>query len=975
MQDESAAVLLELPALETAIAAGDNVVLQGTNCALTRGIFGIQIDTAPVVDIDGAHASARKSGQVFLHAGLMPLRVEWFNDHGDASLRIEYEGPGVMRTKIPESALFHRTNDGTLIDEVSLKSGLEYTTYLGDDWLALPNFKKSAPAGQGITRGFDISLRTRPNQCAMVFAGYVKISKPGIYTFYVTSDDGCKLFVGDALVHCFVSTNEVGRHEITVSDLSEALSQDGNQRWSRLVGKVNSVRTVPGLTELEIGLGQRPMSVTVVNADRLAGTNLLGATVRATGIYQRTWIANESWPAQLIVPAPEFLQRVDTPSSSDHKNPLTSVGQIRMLSMEQVRQHVPVQIRGVITMANYMACVLQDASGGIYLPYNVENWANEPRPGEVWEFNGVTDAGEFSPVIIPSGGKYVGHSALPSGIRPTWSEFQDASLDAEQVDIEAAVVEVLKNNMILLTRDGMVTLLEDARRPFPRGPDGTTKSLLGCVVRLRGVYTSATKGLLNPRVFLLGNVAVSIIEPASTNWFSAPVTPVRDLLQFRSPIVNWGRVKVAGVVLHSEPREYILSDNTTSIRVYTREPNAIRAGDWVEAVGYVQIGGPSPTLLEARIQKTASAALPQPIVLGVSALADRSHDAKLVQTDALILSDIVQQTERVLELQAGQSHFLAKLPSQRSTTSTLRPGTLVRLTGIYSSLGSRQIVNSLDAFELLLNRPSDILVMRRAPWWTPRRILMLVGFLAIGLMLTLTWAALLRRTVARRTLQLQQEIGNRQLIEQQRLLEQERSRVARDLHDELGARLAEVGILGTLANNPEISQEKQRGYLNRLSELGRVLVSGLDEIVWAVNPKHDSNKAVSGYLCDYAQEFLNSANIVCNIDVAQPWPDRIFTSQDRHQLFLAFREALTNVVKHAQASEVCVRIGGDPQSLWVAVEDNGKGMAPDHPGGDGLVNMNNRMNQIGGRCEIRGRSGSGTTVTLRVFTNHTTPNV
>src|SRR6185437_12861756 len=245
--------------------------------------------------------------------------------------------------------------------------------------------------------------------------------------------------------------------------------------------------------------------------------------------------------------------------------------------------------------------------------------------------------------------------------------------------------------------------------------------------------------------------------------------------------------------------------------------------------------------------------------------------------------------------------------------------------------------------------------------WTPQRILILAGILAIGLMLTLTWAALLRRTVARRTSQLQQEIGNRQVVEQQRLLEQERSRVARDLHDELGARLAEVGILGTLANNPEISREKQQGYLTRLSELGRVLVSGLDEIVWAVNPRHDFNKAVSGYLCDYAQEFLNSANIACNIDVAQSWPDRIFTSQDRHQLFLAFREALTNVVKHAQASEVCVRIGADSQSLWVAVEDNGKGLAPNHPRGDGLINMNNRMNQIGGRCEVGGRSGSGTT--------------
>ena len=969
LQDDSAAVMLELPPLNQPFKPGDNIVLEGTNCPLTRGAFAIQVGTSAVVDDDGSHPIVSKSGQVFLDAGLMPLRVEWFNSYDSANLQVEYAGPSVARTKIPESVLYHKAGGQAAKSEISFKPGLEYITYVGNDWQMLPDFRKIVPAGHGITSGFDISRRARPNECAMVFTGYLKISKPGVYTFYVASDDGCRLFAGDASAHYHVFRMAEPAREANVNDLSESPSEDGNPRWSQLEGKVHSVRAQPGLAELQIDFGQRLLTADILDLDAFAIPNLLGATIKASGIYQQTRYANEYWPARLVVPGVEYLQILTASNSPQHEGTLTSVGQIRALSWQQIQQRIRVHIRGVVTMANYISCVLQDASGGIYLPYNRTNWVNQPRPGEIWEFNGVTDAGEFSPVVIPSTGKCLGYAALPQGIRPTWSEFQDGSLDADEVDIEAAVVEVSKTTMSLLTRDGMVTLHGDIRRPLPSGPHGTPEMLLGSVVRLRGVYTAAAKGMIRPRQFLLGNVFVSVIEAASTNWLAGPTTPIRDLLKFRSPTADWGRVKVAGVVLHSEPRAYILSDSTSSIRVYTREPQPIEVGDWVEAAGYPQFGGPSPTLLEAQARKTGNSTLPKPAPLTMSSLPNRSYDASLVQIKALLLSDTVQQSERVLELQAGQNHFLAKLRIQPGTVATLRPGSLVQLTGVYSSLGSPQDVNGLNAFELLLNHPSNIAMLRQAPWWTPKRILILAMILAVGLMLALAWAALLRRTVARRTLQLKQETESRQLVEQQRVLEQERARVAQDLHDELGARLAEVGILGTLAGNPDISREKQNRYLHRLAELGRLLVGGLDEIVWAVNPQHDTNMAVSGYLRDYAQDFLQSADIACYIEDIRPWPDGIFNTQDRHQLFLAFREALTNVVKHAEASEVCVRIGGDDQSLWVTVQDNGKGIKPDAPRGDGLINMRNRMKQIGGECKIQAGPEGGTTLTLRVFTN------
>jgi signal transduction histidine kinase len=240
--------------------------------------------------------------------------------------------------------------------------------------------------------------------------------------------------------------------------------------------------------------------------------------------------------------------------------------------------------------------------------------------------------------------------------------------------------------------------------------------------------------------------------------------------------------------------------------------------------------------------------------------------------------------------------------------------------------------------------------------------------LAVGLVAALGWATMLRRTVAHRTLQLKQEIETRQQVEQRRVVEEERSRVAQDLHDDLGAGLAEVAILGALANNPAIQRDKQEGYLHRLTELARILVTGLDEIVWAINPKHDSNASVSGYLCDYAQEFLHPTGMACRIGVARDLPERALNAHERHQLFLAFKETLTNVVKHAEATEVWVRIGADEQAFWVAVEDNGRGLGwnETRQNRNGLANMEKRMNQIGGECDIKDRPDGGTMVQFRL---------
>ena len=203
-------------------------------------------------------------------------------------------------------------------------------------------------------------------------------------------------------------------------------------------------------------------------------------------------------------------------------------------------------------------------------------------------------------------------------------------------------------------------------------------------------------------------------------------------------------------------------------------------------------------------------------------------------------------------------------------------------------------------------------------------------------------------------------------LQRQHELERERARIAQDLHDELGAGLTEIGLLGGLLQNPSGLSERGHVALPRIVQRCRELVTALDEIVWAVNPRNDSVNSLSSYLCRYAQGFLDTTSMRCRLEVRDVEPDRPFNAEQRHNLFLAFKEALTNVVRHSQATEVFIRIGlADADRLLICVEDNGHGLpqvAAD--GAEGLRNLRQRMAKIGGECEIHNRAEGGVAVRL-----------
>jgi signal transduction histidine kinase len=270
----------------------------------------------------------------------------------------------------------------------------------------------------------------------------------------------------------------------------------------------------------------------------------------------------------------------------------------------------------------------------------------------------------------------------------------------------------------------------------------------------------------------------------------------------------------------------------------------------------------------------------------------------------------------------------------------------------------------IASFELLLNSPSDIKVLARPPWWTLQRLLIIVGALACVLAITVLWITQLHRKVEARTAELEVQIQERQRVEHQRAMEQERARIAQDLHDELGSGITEISMLVTVAGSGSGADNGSGRHLEEIGDRARQMVTALDEIVWAMNPKHDSLMSLVSYSCLYADRFLKLANIACQLKGAVDLPDRAVSSVHRHEFFLAFKEALTNVARHSGATEVRLGVRLIGNRLRLSIADNGRGLAAAAAGrdGDGLVNMRGRLEKMGGRFAIASQPGRGTTV-------------
>jgi signal transduction histidine kinase len=213
-------------------------------------------------------------------------------------------------------------------------------------------------------------------------------------------------------------------------------------------------------------------------------------------------------------------------------------------------------------------------------------------------------------------------------------------------------------------------------------------------------------------------------------------------------------------------------------------------------------------------------------------------------------------------------------------------------------------------------------------------------------------------------------------LKQQRAIEHERERIARDIHDDLGAGLTQILLQSALARRER--PEQIQPHLAQISGTARELVGAMDEIVWAINPENDTLDGLVTYAEKFVQEYVTQAGLRCRLDLPAQLPLLVLSAEVRHNLFLAVKETLNNAVKHAHAAEICFQLKTKPGGFSLIIKDDGCGFAAGAvavPVGDsgrissghGLRNLVHRLEKIGGQCVIRSTPGKGTEVELTVM--------
>ncbi len=204
------------------------------------------------------------------------------------------------------------------------------------------------------------------------------------------------------------------------------------------------------------------------------------------------------------------------------------------------------------------------------------------------------------------------------------------------------------------------------------------------------------------------------------------------------------------------------------------------------------------------------------------------------------------------------------------------------------------------------------------------------------------------------------------LLEMQHSLEKERSRIARDIHDDLGASLTQITLLSDQFEN----EGDRRLQINtrKISTTAREMARSLDEIVWAINPEHDTLEGLVEYFTQSADEFLEDTAIRSRVKAPTVLPNFAISADVRHDLFLAFKEALNNSVRHARASEIQIEFQAEPGRFHVIIADNGAGFDPAsvRSGGNGLINMRKRLEAVGGQFEVTSAPGQGTRIKMTI---------
>jgi signal transduction histidine kinase len=658
-------------------------------------------------------------------------------------------------------------------------------------------------------------------------------------------------------------------------------------------------------------------------------------------------------------------------------SPVTAntVRAIRGLPDVLLKTRPAVSVRGVVTFRDPASGLtyVEDEQGGIELRGLPENAGLVP--GRHIEASGRVDDSRPIPgvVVDKDAVRLLDQTALPAGIAMGVEQMRTGALDGRRVTMEGALFSMVLTKergdspwliLNVATPSGHLTWLVPwaTDKPLPR-------ELLHAKVRGTGVCEAIfnSRGQRIGVLLFVGSLEdMVVMRPPFADPFAKPT---RNLAELMRPGLDdpYDRVRVEGIVLCQQRKEVNLIHLRTGQGAIQVElvDGLFDIGDRVAVVGYPILDNKHVVLREAVARKLGHEVAPVPLEMDVEELMRAGSDSDLVKIRGWIVRNgleaergslFIESSDRVVEVvlsSAFDRMQRAKMARELAVNTELELTGVVDLQGPMLTTGT---VNITD-MKLTIRTPADIVIRRAPPWWTAGRLLALAGGLAAVLALSSAWVFLLRRRVAAQTEIIGEKVGR-----ETRWIE--RSRIARDIHDDVGSALTQITLLGDLGSRVLGDPQQTEEQFERISSQARDAVRALDAIVWTVNPKNDSLAVTVSYLCQMVQDMTRDAGIRCRLEIPDDMPEVVLGAKVRHNLLLAAKEAVHNVLKHSGASTLRLRMECGAESLRLEVMDDGCGFDPATATTirTGLDSMRQRMADIGGILDLDSEPGKGNRV-------------
>ncbi|HSR87574.1 MAG TPA: PA14 domain-containing protein, partial [Pontiella sp.] len=348
---------------------GDRLLIEG-DCTAIKTRDAIILLSVPVVENGGLHAPEEQTGTIRLNAGFHPVRVVWFNRTDRYGLSVSYEGPGINRQPIPDENLFHIPAEPAP-GATNYIRGLRYRNFEGAWWRHLPNFEHIAAVKTGVVENFDIAVRSRTEHVGLEFSGYIRVEREGDYTFYVHSDDGSRLFIGDSSMRVRV----VGHEALPLPnppDMRSHAAEAPDFERSVIEGTVTAFHRSQGALEVDVMTEEGQVIVNVAEDAGGSYTLRLQNRIRAVGVARRIHnLVGSSVVGEFFVQHWDDIEQIYITSTIWNAYPLSRIGDLPLLESSYDAEPVVHLSGAIIPMGDRQPMVIEDGSGRILLDGSV----------------------------------------------------------------------------------------------------------------------------------------------------------------------------------------------------------------------------------------------------------------------------------------------------------------------------------------------------------------------------------------------------------------------------------------------------------------------------------------------------------------------------------------------------------------------------------------------------------------------------